>query len=295
MELSDLRIFRMVVHAGGVTRAAERLHRVQSNVTTRIKRLEQELDVELFVRDGKRLQLSPAGRVLLEYAEQMLALADCARDALHDGRPRGLLRIGAMESTAAVRLPAPLSEFHERYPDVLMELDTGAPQDLIARVLVGDLDAALVAEPVSDSRLETLAIYKEELAIVTSLRHPPIASPQDVRPRTALAFHPGCPHRKRLEDWFAREGVPIERTVEVASYHAILGCAVIGMGVALMPRSVLETYAERARLSIHPLHEEFRSARTLLVWRRQAPQVKVACLAELLLAHAASDIARSAA
>lgn len=287
MELSDLHIFRTVVSAGGITRAAERLHRVQSNVTTRIKNLEQDLQVALFVRDGKRLHLSPAGRVLLDYADRMLALADQARNALHEGSPRGLLRLGVMESTAAVRLPAPLSEFHERYPEVVIELDTRPPQEMIAQVLTGELDATLVAEPVSDSRLETRAIYREELVLVAGRGHPPIAAPHDVRIRTALAFHPGCPHRKRLEDWFARAGVPIERIVEVTSYHAILGCAVAGMGVALMPLSVLKTYAERSRLSIHPLEGEFHSANTLLVWRKQTPQVTVDRLAELLIAHAA--------
>lgn len=288
MELTDLHIFRTIVRAGGVTRAAEKLNRVQSNVTTRLKQLEQELGVALFTRDGRRLRLSPAGQVLLGYADQMLTLAEEAAQAVRDDRPRGVLRLGTMESTAAVRLPGPLSAFHERYPEVVMELDTGAPRELLARVLTGDLDAALVTEPIADPRLETLPIYKEELVIVASSRHPPIRSPQDVAPRTALAFHPGCPHRDRLEAWFARAGVPIERMVEAASYHAILGCAAAGMGVALMPLSVLESYAERARLSVHPLHGKFRSARTLLAWRKQAPQAKVRCLSEILLDAAAN-------
>lgn len=286
MELLDLRVFKAVVEAGGVTRAAERLNRVQSNVTARVQALERDLGAELFFREGRRLRLSPAGRVLLDYADRILDLSERARDAVREGGPRGRLRIGAMESTAAVRLPAPLAELHERYPEVALELDTGPPRDLVARVIEGGLDAALVAEPVSDDRLDTLAVFEEELVVVAGARHPPIASPRDARPRTALAFHPGCPHRRRLEDWFARDGVPIERVVEVASYHAILGCAVAGMGVALMPRSVLDAYAERARLSVHPLGGEFRVARTLLVWRRGAPQPKVALLADLLRAHA---------
>src|SRR3712207_2680284 len=115
---------------GGVTRAAERLHRVQSNVTTRVRQLEDELGVQLFIREGKRLHLSPAGRVLLGYADRLLDLADEARDAVQDARPRGLLRLGAMESTAAVRLPAPLTEFHRRHPEVTLELRTGNPQQL---------------------------------------------------------------------------------------------------------------------------------------------------------------------
>ena len=94
MDLADLHIFRSVVQAGGVTRAAERLNRVQSNVTTRVRQLEAELGVDLFIRNGKRLHLSPAGQLLLDYADRLLDLAREAREALHDEAPRGLLRLG---------------------------------------------------------------------------------------------------------------------------------------------------------------------------------------------------------
>jgi DNA-binding transcriptional LysR family regulator len=283
MELSDLAVFRTVVRAGGVTRAAQQLHRVQSNVTTRVRKLEDELGVTLFVREGRRMLLTAPGKTLLEYADRILALADEARGALHEGAPRGVFRLGAMESTAAVRLPAPLSEFHRRYPQVAVELHSGNPQQMLAQLVAGGLDAALVAEPVNDARLDVLAVYDEELVIVTSADHPPVGSPRDLSTRTLLAFHPGCPHRKRLEDWFARARTLPDRIVEMSSYHAILGCAVVGMGVALMPRSVLDAYAERARLGVHALKGRFRSVRTLLVWRKDAPQAKLAGLADVLV------------
>src|SRR4029453_11329274 len=150
MDLAALRIFRAVVREGGVTRAAERLNRVQSNVTTRIRQLEDELGVALFIRDGKRLHLAPAGQVLLDYSERLLSLADEARLAVQDSKPRGIFRLGAMESTAAVRLPAALNEYHRRYPDVVLELKTGNPPTLSALILAGALDAALGTEPLSD-------------------------------------------------------------------------------------------------------------------------------------------------
>lgn len=282
MELSDLHVFRMVVRAGGINRAAERLHRVQSSVTTRVKKLEEDLGVDLFLREGKRLQLSPHGATLLDYADRLLDLAEEAREALQGNRPRGRLRLGTMESTAATRLPGPLVEFHGRYPEVTVELSTSDPQTLMARVLAGELDAALVAEPVVDDRLATLPAFEEQLVIIADAKHPPIATARDVVRRTLLAFHAGCPYRERLEDWFARSRVLPERVVEMPSFHALLGCAVAGMGVALMPKSVLDTYTERSRLSIHPLDGEFRTARTLLAWRKNAPQAKVSALAQVL-------------
>src|ERR1700738_1952563 len=95
MDLSDLRIFSTVVRAGGVTRAAQRLHRVQSNVTTRIRQLEEDLAAPLFIRQGKRLHPAPSGQVLPGYADRLLALADEARAAVQDPRPRGIFRLGA--------------------------------------------------------------------------------------------------------------------------------------------------------------------------------------------------------
>lgn len=286
MELSDLRIFQTVVRAGGVTRAAAQLHRVQSNVTTRVKQLEEKLGVELFLREGRKLRLTPAGMVLLDYAEQLLTLAQEAREALNDQTPRGLLRLGAMESTAAVRLPAPLSEYHRRYPDVTLELQSGNPQQLSARVLAGEIEAALITEPVPQGGLESVPVYEEEMVIVAAAGEPRIASARETKNRTILVFEHGCPHRKRLEEWFARSRQMPERTVEISSYHALLGCAAAGMGIALLPRSVLDAFPGRGSLSVHPLNAAHRKARTMLIWRKGAQAPKVRALADILLASA---------
>ena len=157
MDLSDLRIFSAVVHEGGITRAAERLHRVQSNVTTRIRQLEEDIGVSLFIREGKRLHLSPAGQVLLDYAGRLLKLAEEARNAVQDPRPRGLFRLGAMDSTAAVRLPGPVGEYHRMYPDVEFELRTGNPSSLSKAILAGEIDAALVTLPIAEALFEKVA------------------------------------------------------------------------------------------------------------------------------------------
>jgi DNA-binding transcriptional LysR family regulator len=238
MDLTDLDIFRAVVQAGGVTRAAEKLNRVQSNVTTRVRQLEADLGVELFIREGKKLHLSPEGKLLLDYADRLLDLAQEAREALQDAKPRGRLRLGSMESTASVRLPVPMNEYLSRYPEVSLELRIGTPRELAALVREGELDAALVAEPIADAPFEKISLYDEELVIVAAANHPPIKSPRDVNGRPVLAFEPGCPYRQRLEDWFAGSGEMSDRIIETSSYHAILGCAVAGMGISMVPRMV---------------------------------------------------------
>ncbi len=285
MDLSDLVIFNTVVREGSVTRAAERLNRVQSNVTTRIRQLEEDLSVALFVREGKRLRLAPAGQVLRDYADRLLALANEARGAVCDPKPRGTFRLGAMESTAAVRLPALLSEYHRRHPAVMLELRTGNPQLLASAMLAGDLDAALVAEPIADAPFDKAFGFEEELAIVAPAHHPPIGKGD--LPKTVLVFEHGCPHRKRLEDWYARRDQMPARIIELASYHAMLGCVAAGMGISLIPKSVLATFPERRRLSVHRLASPENRARTVLIWRKGAGSANVMALDEILRSYSA--------
>ena len=281
MDLSDLTIFSAVVREGSVTRAAERLHRVQSSVTTRIRQLEEDLHVALFVREAKRLHLAPAGQVLLDYADRLLALAAEARDAVQDARPRGTFRLGAMDSTAAVRLPGLLSEYHRRHPEVVLELRTGNPQVLGSAILAGDLDAALVAEPIADVPFEKTFAFDEELVIVAPANHPPIGKKNGLPP-AIIVFEHGCPHRKRLEDWYASRCEMPKRTIEIASYHAMLGCIVAGMGISLIPKSVLTTFPERRRLSVHPLARSENFAQTVLIWRKGTNSANVRALEDIL-------------
>src|SRR5919205_970705 len=116
MDLIALHIFKTVAEEGGITRAAPKLHRVQSNVTTRVKQLEARLGTRLFLRQNRKLVLSAEGSVLLDYAERLLRLSSEAQAVVSGGIPRGTLRIGTMESTAASRLPPLLSHYHTAYP-----------------------------------------------------------------------------------------------------------------------------------------------------------------------------------
>jgi DNA-binding transcriptional LysR family regulator len=285
MDLMDLEIFRSVVNEGGITRAAEKLNRVQSNVTTRVRQLEADLGVDLFIREGKRLLLSSAGKRLLDYADRLLDLAQEAREAMHDPKPRGVLRLGSMESTASVRLPVPMNEYLSRYPEVSLELRIGTPRELAPLVREGELDAALVAEPIADAPFEKVPIYEEELVIIAGANHPPIKSPRDANRRPVLAFEAGCPYRQRLESWFAHSGELCERVIETSSYHAILGCAAAGMGISMVPRMVLKTFPDAKLLSIHKVAPQFAHAPTVLIRRKGAVSPKVGALIEVLLAQ----------
>src|SRR6202011_1253093 len=143
MELTDLLTFSTVARLGGITRAADELNSVQSNVTQRVKVLEAEIGTALFERHSRGMTLTGAGRRLLPYAQRMAALSRAAvLAARDDGVPKGPLAIGSMETTAAVRLPSLLAEFHRRFPAVQLSRPPATTPDVVASVLDGTFDGA---------------------------------------------------------------------------------------------------------------------------------------------------------
>jgi len=136
MDSSDLLVFEAVARAGGVTKAAAELHTVQSNVTARIHQLERELGKPLFYRHSRGVTLTSAGEALLPYATRMGRLVVEATHALGEtGTPRGPLRVGSLETTAARRLPPVLVAYSAAFPEVDATLRTGTSAELIADVL----------------------------------------------------------------------------------------------------------------------------------------------------------------
>jgi DNA-binding transcriptional LysR family regulator len=267
IDLDSLQIFKAVVDCGGITKAAAQLNRVQSNITTRVKKLEERLGVQLFQRHNGKLTPSSEGKLLLAYAERLLRLSSEAEAALRSGAPRGALRIGTLESTAAARLPPVLSRYHLNYPDVQIELVTGTSGALIGKILNHEVEAAFVAEPFSTADLETQEAFAEELVLITSKHAPAIKTPKDLKQRTVIAFPTGCSYRRILEDWLGMSAVIPDRVLELASYHAIVACVAAGSGMAIMPRSVLQAMHAQDDVASYDLPARVARARTHLVWR----------------------------
>lgn len=266
MDLADLVIFRAVAREGGVGRAARVLHRVQSNVTTRIKQLEESVGAQLFFRDRQRLHLSPDGERLLAYADQLLRLADEARAAIGSGAPRGTLRVGSLESTAASRLPEILSAFHAAHPDVAIELVTGTNDGMTAALLDRKVDLAFVAETPDDPRIASAPLFREKLVLITSLGHRVVRQPDDLGDATLIAFPSGCAYRRLADGWWSAGGQRVSRVLEFASYHAIVACVAAGSGVAIVPESVLDL-AQGDRVRRHVLPRAMSAIVTPMIWR----------------------------
>lgn len=267
LDLDALQIFKAVADQGGVARAAAHLNRVQSNVSTRLRQLEVGIGAPLFRRQNRRLVLSDQGRVLLAYAERLLRLSQEAQEAVRDGTPQGVLRIGTMESTAAARLPPILARFHAAWPQVRMELATGTSAALVKKVRNYEVDAAFVAKPFEADGLNCEPAFLETLALISPLSAPAIGSPTDLAASSIIAFTAGCSYRRILESWLGQQGVSSARVMEFASYHAIVACVAAGAGVAIVPRSVLKVLQAHDAVRVQALPAPFDSATTMLVWR----------------------------
>jgi DNA-binding transcriptional LysR family regulator len=268
IDLDSLQIFKAVADCGGITKAASHLNRVQSNITTRVQNLEQRLGVKLFLRRNGRLMLSSEGKVLLGYAERLLRLSLEAEAALRSGAPRGTLRIGTMESTAAARLPPLLSGYHQQYPEVRMELVTGTSSALIGKVHRFEIEAAFVAEPFAQSDLEKQQAFVEELVLIAAKNTPAIKTPKDLQKHTIIAFPVGCSYRCILENWLAMSGAVPDQVMELGSYHAIVACVAAGSGIAIIPRAVLNVVAAANDIAAFALPQRVARSRTYLVWRK---------------------------
>lgn len=274
LPLADLATFATVARCGGITRAAGVLNTVQSNVTSRIRQLEAEVGVSLFERHSRGMTLTGAGRRLLPYAERMAALAREALFAARDeGVPKGPLTIGSMETTAAVRLPSLLAQFHKRFPAVQLNLRTGPTATLVAAVLDGSLDGAFVAGPIEHGDLMAVRAFREELVLVTALRWKSLAALRAGTPEsgpTALVFRTGCSYRQRLEEVLARLGWPSAARFEFGTLDGIVGCVAANMGVTLLPRTVVARSELKASIRAHTLPRAQSQVDTLFVRRRAA-------------------------
>jgi DNA-binding transcriptional LysR family regulator len=289
LELIDLFTFSTVARTGGITRAAEELNTVQSNVTQRIKALEAQIGTALFERHSRGMTLTGAGRRLLPYAQRMAALSrEALLAARDDGEPKGPLAIGSMETTAAVRLPALLASFHRRFPAVDLSLRTAPTADLVTSALDGTLDGAFVAGPIEHAELDTLIAFREELVLITARRFDSLAALRAGTPEsgpTALVFRIGCTYRHRLEQLFVEFGWPSAARCELGTLDGMIGCVAAGMGVALLPRAVVERSELADNISIHALKPLQARVETLFIRRRAAHQYSalegfIACLGE---------------
>ena len=169
MDAADLKVFEAVARLGGMNRAAVELNTVQSNITARIQALEADIGSMLLERHSRGVTLTQAGQRLLPYADKVARLLDDARRAARDdGAPRGVLTIGSLETTAALRLTPLLTRYATDNPAVDLVLRTGTTCEMVGDVLEQRVDGAFVCGPVAHPELEEQVMFREELVVLAA-------------------------------------------------------------------------------------------------------------------------------
>lgn len=269
MDLQALRFFQSVAELGSISKAARELNYAQSNLTFKIQQLETDLNTTLFYRHNKGTTLTDKGKVLLSYTEEVFQLLDEIKEMMSDDQtPKGPLVIGSMETTAAVRLPALLSKFHREYPAVDLTLKTGPTEQNVQDVLRYELDGAFVAGPIEHPELTYKTVIEEELVLVTDVFQQSLSSLEEIQNRTILVFRNGCSYRARFEEWLQHEGVIPKKIMEFGTLDGIIGCVSAGLGISLLPRSVVAKNVEEGLLSEHSIPEQFGKVKTIFIYRK---------------------------
>lgn len=250
LEVRHLLLVNEIASTGSVTRAAERLHLTQSALSHQLRDIESRLGIQLFLRLGKRMVLTPPGERMLGAAKRVLDEIRHAEDDLklmaQDGK--GVLRLCTQCNTGYHWLPPLLQSFHRKYPGVDVQIIVNATERPIEALLDGQIDLAVVTSEVTDRRLHLVPLFEDELVAVVAPTHP-FAKRASIEPIDFTEEHLIIYTTDRQDsDTFTRilgpAGVEPERVSQVPLTEAILELVKAGLGVSVMARWAIEPALE---------------------------------------------------
>ncbi|CAI6049341.1 HTH-type transcriptional regulator GltR [Paenibacillus sp. JJ-100] len=266
MELNDLKIFKRVADLGSVSQAAAELSYVQSNVTARIKRLEKELNTELFYRHKRGMTLNAEGKRLISYVEEILGKLEEIERVFQGGEaPSGILNIGIVETVMS--LPAILSSYLEKHPNVDLSLTVSVTEQLLEDVISMKLDGAFVTGPVKHPLIDCHEVFREELILVSKSDH---FSLEDITKKPLLLFNKGCGYRERLERWLKDEGLIPRQIMQFGSFETIIGSITAGIGITIVPQSSVQRLINEKVVHGFSIPKPYNEVTTVFIRRKES-------------------------
>lgn len=296
MDLTQLEVLVAVAQERGFSRAAERLHRTQPAISQAIRRLEEELGEPLFDRSSKDGTLTDAGRVLFEYAQQMLNLRRDARSTIRELRDlqRGRVTVSANEYTVMYLLPV-VAVFRARHPHIKVEIKRSFSSRIPSEVIGREVELGLVTFKPSDPALKSVLVATDQLALLVSPSHP-LAKRKEVSVRelgveSFIAHNVRSPYRERVVQTFERYRTPLNISMEMPSLEAIKRLVEQGLGVALMPRLAARDELDGGRIAALAVRE-MRLERKLYLLSRSGAALSHSARAFLKIARSVDGIYR---
>ncbi|SIS56136.1 LysR family transcriptional regulator [Neptunomonas antarctica] len=263
MEILTLKTFKAVVDEGGIKGAADKLHTVQSNITNRIKKLENELDTKLFNLVGRKLQLTQSGQQLCEYANQILQLEYQATSAITRDKGRYELRVGMPETFAAVHMPLALKQLKQNHPEIRTKIYTDTSDRLVFAVLDNKVDCAALGNAPKHENLVVIPIVQEELVIVTPLE-------SDYDP-ILFVREEGCGYRKCALFWQQEAGRDSDELMVMSSADGVLGCISAGLGYTIIGKNMVVGSRYEKSLVMTPVIHGPKYVQLSIVYRKGSP------------------------
>lgn len=266
MNLKDLIIFKTVAEEGSINKAAQKLNYVQSNVTSRIQKLEKELNTNLFHRHKRGMTITNEGSLLLPYAQKVNYLINEMKTIVDDDQnPTGKLDIASVETV--IKLPLILSAFIKKYKHVDLTLSTGVTAELKDKVLNYQLDGAFVtkSENTNDPALEEIEVFHEKLVLISNKKNQSI---RQLLEEPLLRFSDGCGYRAKLDEWLLDKQITPKKVMELGTLETTLGSVISGLGVAYVPYTAVKEYAIKKQIYSYELPEEYSHITTIFLYRK---------------------------
>ncbi len=241
MELRHLQTFQAVVQAGSFQGAADELQYAQSTITLHIQQLEADLGVKLFARQGRKVQLTEAGRNLRDAADHLLWETARLRQLMAElaQGETGHIRLGVIEPTASLRLPSLLMRFFERRPKVRLTVEIGGTIAISHQVATGKLDMGVCSPPPAHLGLWFESLFHETLVLLAPQAHPlatrDVITPDQLAGQRLLLTERTCAYREVTERVLLSHGANPYSGIEIGSLEAMKRAVQEGLGVALLP------------------------------------------------------------
>jgi DNA-binding transcriptional LysR family regulator len=255
MEIRQLKAFMAIAEARTFTAAAQRTHYTQAALSMQIKQLEREVGVPLFVRMPRRVVLTEAGEKLHERAQLILREHDAALAELAElaGAEHGRLRVGSASAmVSADALPVILKKLRKAHRHAEVWVTSGTSEELVRKILAGEIDMAFVSLPVAARNIETEVLSRDQLVAIASPRH--ALAGQRVVSAFALAGEKlilgerGGNTRRLIDEFFAEAGLKPTVAMELSRQAAIKNMVAADMGVGIVPLSTARDDVEKGRL-----------------------------------------------
>ena len=273
MDLQALNIFLAVAHERSFSRAAAKVHRTQPAVSQAVRRLEVDLGEELIDRSSKSGTLTEAGKVLQNYGQRLIRLAEETESVMRDLRDlrRGRVLIGANEAAVHTLLPL-MGRFRQRHPQIAVDVRRVPARQIAVEVQQGSLDFGALTFRPSEGGLLEVAVGSDELVLLVPPSHPFATHRQvtmeDVGTQAVVAHNDPSPARERVLRLFEQRHIALNMVIALPSLDGIKRAVELGMGVALLPRRCAVTELASGRLVALPVAGLSRRRQLTIVCRR---------------------------